>query len=130
MKISKLFLLGALFMTPLFMNAQDFVGTWGWTTTAPDGSSMPIQVTFNADNTFTIDFGADGTADETGEYSVKNGSTHIKVVSEGSQCQDKVGVYTMTVSGDVCSAVLVSDACDVRKGDSKPGDSFDMKKVK
>ena len=117
-------------MTPLFMNAQDFIGTWGWTTVGPDGNAMPLQVTFKADNTFEIDFGADGTVEEKGEFSIKDGSTHIKVVTEGGPCYNKVGVYTMTVSGDTCTATFVSDECDARKGDSKPGDSFEMKKVK
>ncbi|MEL7123546.1 MAG: hypothetical protein AAFO07_29155 [Bacteroidota bacterium] len=130
MKFSKLFLLGALLMTPLLMNAQDFIGTWGWTTTGPDGNAMPIQVTFKADNTFTVDYGADGAIEENGEFSIKDGNTHIKIVTEGGACYNEVGVYTMTVSGDVCSAVLVSDECDARKGDSKPGDSFDMKRAK
>lgn len=130
MKISQLLFAAALLLVPFFTQAQDHIGSWQWTTTGPDGSAMPIQVTFKADNTFEIDFGADGQVEENGEYSMNGNRMTIKVISDGSQCTNKVGVYDMSISGDTATATMVSDECDARRGDSKAGDSFSMSRAK
>lgn len=78
------------------------------------GEMMPLLVTIDADNSYTVDFGADGEPEITGTYEEKDGKMHIQDV-EGSDCTGK-GVYTFEVTDDGMTMTRVSDECEGRGG--------------
>ncbi|MEL7123545.1 MAG: hypothetical protein AAFO07_29150 [Bacteroidota bacterium] len=130
MKLSQLLFAVVLFVFPLFMNAQDHIGTWMTSITNPDGNTMTLHLTFNADNTYGVDFFVNGTAEEIGKYSVSNGALTMTASNEGGGCMDKKGVYKLTADAKTLTMALVSDECEVRKGSMNAGDSFKFTRVK
>ena len=83
MKLSQLLFVGVVLMTPFFMNAQDHIGTWATSITNQEGNTMTLHLTFNADDSYGVDFFVNGTAEEIGKYSVSNGELTMTASNEG-----------------------------------------------
>jgi len=94
------------------VSAQDYVGTWTWTGLDQEGNDMPMAMTFKADNTYHIDFGADGTVELHGNMTYKNGV--MTITDEVGDCKGAEGVYKFTVNGDSATAEMISDECEPR----------------
>lgn len=117
MKTTKLLPILVLLLAPFLMQAQDFLGAWTISGTTPQGQSVTNTITFNADKTMTVDFGSDGKVDVHSTYTLKGNQVSVSDTSEGGGCYGKVGVYNVTVAGDILTATLVSDPCEARRAD-------------
>ncbi|WP_020570465.1 hypothetical protein [Neolewinella persica] len=106
-----------LLFAPFFLQAQDFLGSWTMSGTTPEGQTITNTIAFNADGTMTVDFGNDGKVDVNATYTHKGNQISVSDTSKESDCYGKLGVYSVTVSGDTFTAVLVSDPCDARRAD-------------
>lgn len=118
MKNFKNCLLLILFILPLSLMAQDHVGSWKIMVPNGEGGTMPMKVTMNADNTYHIDAGADGSVEIKGKYSISGDKVTIQD-TEGTDCSAK-GVYTLKVSGNELTMTMVSDACEGRGNPDGP----------
>ncbi len=77
MKNFKNFFLLILFILPLSLMAQDHVGSWKIMVPDGQGGTMPMKVTMNADNTYHVDAGADGSVEIKGKYSISGDKVTI-----------------------------------------------------
>jgi hypothetical protein len=111
--LSSLFVLAALAL-PAGLLAQSPVGEWKASGATPEGETWMFQVSIKADNTYTVDFGADGQVEIKGAYSISGDQITVQDV-EGSDCTGK-GVYQFAVEGDNLTMTKVSDACEGRSG--------------
>lgn len=118
MKNFKNCLLLILFILPLSLMAQDHVGSWKIMVPNGEGGTMLMKVTMNADNTYHIDAGADGSVEIKGKYSISGDKVTIQD-TEGTDCSAK-GVYTLKVSGNQLTMTMVSDACEGRGNPDGP----------
>lgn len=114
MNFSKLLIIAALLCAPLFMNAQDFIGTWKWDAPGQDGQMVPCSITFNADGTLEMDFAMDGQIETKGTFT-HEGNVITIIETEGGPCVNKKGTYKLAVSGDTVTPEMVSEECDERK---------------
>lgn len=94
------------------VSAQDYIGTWTWDSTGPDGSTMPISMEIKADNSYHIDFGADGTVELHGKYTFEDDT--MTIADEVGDCKGAKGVYKFVVDGDTAMGTMVSDECEPR----------------
>lgn len=94
------------------LSAQDHLGTWTWQGQTPEGDPMPMAMEFKADNTYHIDFGADGTVEIHGTVSYAAGV--MTIADSVGDCAGAKGVYTFTVDGDKATAEMISDECEPR----------------
>ena len=101
-------------LCPLLSFGQDYVGKWSMEVPDEAGNMTTIIGHIKADNTYALDFGADGSVEVNGKYEMKDGQMHIHDVS-GSECTG-VGVYKIKVEGSQLTMTRVSDACEGRGG--------------
>lgn len=94
------------------VSAQDYVGTWTWEGKTPEGDAMPMAMIFKADNTYQIDFGADGVVELHGTLTYQDGV--MTIADEVGDCKGAKGVYRFTVDGDTATAEMISDECEPR----------------
>ena len=80
-----------------------------------EGGTIDILVSMNADNTYNVDFGMDGSAEVNGEYKLNGSKVTIKDVS-GPQACPQEAVYTFGVSSTSLTMTRVSDPCEGRGG--------------
>ncbi len=103
------------FCLPFNLTAQSgIVGTWQSTIAGREGNPMALQVTIKADNTYAVDFGADGEVEITGTYSVDGDQITVQD-DAGNECTGK-GVYTFKVTGDELLMERISEECEGRGG--------------
>lgn len=116
MKYLSSFVVILCFCLPLASSGQSSaVGEWKAMIPADDqGNMMPMHVSIKADNTYTVDFGADGVVEIKGTFSEKDGQITIQDV-EGSECTGK-GVYKYEVTADGLKMTRVSEECEGRGG--------------
>lgn len=107
-------LFAACALFPLGLMAQSPVGTWKMSVPDQAGKMTPLTVNISADGTYAVDFGADGTIENKGKYSVEGGKMTIQD-TEGSDCTEK-GVYTFKIDGNTMTMTRVSDGCANRGG--------------
>ncbi len=107
-------LFAACALFPLGVMAQNPVGTWKMSVPDQAGKMTPLKVDISADGTYAVDFGADGTIENKGKYSVEDGKMTIQD-TEGSDCTEK-GVYNLKVDGNTLTMTRVSDPCADRGG--------------
>jgi hypothetical protein len=104
------------FALPFTLSAQNsIVGKWKLTVPTEDGGTMDIQVSMNADNTYNVDFGIDGTAEVNGEYKLNGDKITIKDVS-GPQACPQEALYSIEVSATNLTMTRISDPCEGRGG--------------
>lgn len=89
-------------------------GTWKMEIPDKEGNMIPTQVNISDDGTYAVDFGADGTADISGTYTIDGDKIMIQD-DEGSECTAK-GVYQFKVADDSLTMTRVSDECEGRGG--------------
>jgi hypothetical protein len=94
--------------------AQSPVGAWKMSVPDQNGKMTPFKVDISADGTYTVDFGADGTIENKGKYTVEGEKMTIQD-TEGSDCTQP-GVYTLKIEGDTLTMTRVSDGCANRGG--------------
>ena len=94
------------------LSAQNHVGTWTWTGQDQEGNDMPVAMIIKADNTYQIDFGADGNPELHGKYTYENNT--MTIADEVGDCKGAKGVYKFVVDGDTVTASIVSDECPPR----------------
>ena len=114
MKTRFLLFLALMAILPFGLMAQSPVGTWKMSIPDENGKMTPLKVAMSADDTYAIDFGADGTIEIKGKYTVEGGKMTIQDM-EGSDCTEK-GVYTLKIEGDILTMTRVSDGCNGRGG--------------
>lgn len=108
------FLTLALLLSPLSLMAQSPVGSWKLSVPDDKGNMIPLKVDISDQGTYTLDFGADGSVETKGKYSMDGAKMTIQD-AEGTDCTG-VGVYTLKVEGDTMTMTRVSDACTNRGG--------------
>lgn len=101
-------------MLPFGLMAQSPVGAWKMSVPDQNGKMTPLIVNIAADGTYAVDFGADGTVENRGKYTVESGKMTIQD-TEGSDCTEP-GVYTFKIEGDTLTMTRVSDGCANRGG--------------
>lgn len=101
-------------MLPFGLMAQSPVGTWKMSVPDQNGNMIPLKVNISADGTYAVDFGADGTVENKGKYTVEGEKMTIQD-TEGSDCTAQ-GVYTFKIEGDTLTMTRVSDGCTGRGG--------------
>lgn len=101
-------------LAPFISAAQSPVGTWKTMVPAEDGKLTPLKVDISEDGTYKVDFGADGTVETKGKYTIANGKITIED-TEGSDCKSQ-GVYQYKVDGDNFTMTRVNDGCVNRGG--------------
>ena len=106
--------LAAIAMLPFGLMAQSPVGSWKMSVPDENGKMTPLKVDISADGTYAVDFGADGTVENKGKYTVEGEKMTIQD-TEGSDCTAQ-GVYTLKIEGDTLTMTRVSDGCDGRGG--------------
>lgn len=114
MKALLLLFLAGMAMLPFGLIAQSPVGTWKMSIPDQDGKMTPVNVQMSEDGTYAIDFGADGTIDLKGKYTLEGGKITVQD-AEGSDCTAP-GVYTLKIEGDTLTMTRVSDGCTGRGG--------------
>lgn len=120
MRFSKFMLLGALFITPFFMSAQSVVGSWLMEGTTESGAKIMNKISFLASGDMTVDFANDGSIEVKATYTQTGDKVSITATSKEDPCSGTVGVYQVTVAGNTCTAKVVNDPCDARRGDGTP----------
>ena len=93
---------------------SDFTGKWLTSFTDQEGQSWKMQVEMKSDNTYAVDFNADGTTEIEGSYNIDGDQVTVQDV-KGSDCNGK-GVYKFTVEGDQLTMITVKDECPGRSG--------------
>ncbi len=123
MKVSHLFLVASMLLTPFFMSAQSVIGSWQWEETNSEGKKVKSTITFKQDGTYEVDFGSDGKADVGGPYSMDGTNISIGDDTEGSPCKGITAIYSFKVEGDKATVKMVKDSCTVRaeNNDGTPG---------
>ena len=114
MKTLAQFSLAVLFLMPLGLAAQSPAGTWKLNVPDDKGNMIPLYVDISDNGTYTLDFGADGTVDSRGKYSLDNDKMTIQD-TEGSDCTE-AGVYAFKNNGATLTMTRISDACANRGG--------------
>ena len=74
----------------------------------------PLKVDISENGTYAVDFGADGTVENKGKYTVDGAKMTIQD-TEGSDCRGE-GVYTFKIEGNTLTMTRVSDPCADRGG--------------
>ncbi|MCI4647123.1 hypothetical protein [Phaeodactylibacter sp.] len=93
---------------------SDFTGNWLTSFTDQEGQTWKMQVEMKADNTYAVDFNADGTTEIEGSYDIEGDQMTVQDV-KGSDCNGK-GIYKFTVEGDQLTMLAVKDECPGRSG--------------
>ncbi len=106
--------LASMILLPGGLMAQSPVGTWKMSVPDEKGTMTPLQVNIAGDGTYAVDFGADGTIETKGKYTLEGGKMTIQD-TEGSDCTEQ-GVYTLKVEGDTLTMTRVSEGCANRGG--------------
>lgn len=103
------------FCLPFALSAQS-AAVGEWKTSFPDdkGNMIPVHLSIKADNTYAVDFGADGTVDIKGKYMDVEGHLTIQD-TEGSDCAGE-GVYQLEVTAGGMKMTRISDECEGRGG--------------
>ena len=114
MKVLIPLFLAFLTMLPFGLIAQNPVGAWKMSVPDENGKMTPLKVDISADGTYAVDFGADGTIENKGKYTLDGGKMTIQD-TEGSDCTAQ-GVYTLKIEGDTLTMTRVSDGCANRGG--------------
>lgn len=120
MRFSKFMLLGALFISPFFMSAQSVVGSWLMEGTTESGAKIMNKISFLANGDMTVDFANDGSIEVKASYTQAGDKVSINATVKEDPCYGTVGVYQVTMAGNTCTAKLVEDPCDARRGDGSP----------
>ena len=107
-------LLACMVLLPFGLLAQSHVGAWKMSVPDENGKMTPLKVDISADGTYAVDFGADGTVENKGKYTLDGGKMTIQD-TEGSDCTAQ-GVYTLKIEGDTLTMTRVSDGCANRGG--------------
>ncbi len=76
---------------------------------------MKIYLSFGAGNTYSVDLGADGTADINGKYEISNGQLSIQDNGGPEACTGK-GIYKLETSEKTLKMTRISDPCEGRGG--------------
>ena len=84
-------------MLPLGLMAQNPVGAWKMSIPDEAGKMTPLKLDLLADGIYTIDFGADGTMEIKGKYTIEGDKMTIQD-TEGSDCTEQ-GVYILKIEG-------------------------------
>lgn len=108
------FLTTALLLSPLALLAQSPVGSWKLPVPDGNGNMVTLKVDISDQGTYTLDFGADGTVETKGKYTLEGGKMTVQD-TDGAECTGQ-GVYTIKVEGDTMTMTRVSDACEGRGG--------------
>ncbi len=114
MKVLFPLFLALLAMLPFGLVAQNPVGAWKMSVPDENGKMTPMKVDISADGTYAVDFGADGTIENKGKYTLDGGKMTIQD-TEGSDCTAQ-GVYTLKIEGNTMTMTRVSDSCANRGG--------------
>jgi len=107
-------LLAAILLFPLGLAAQSPVGTWKLSIPGEDGKMIPVTANIADNGTYALDFGADGTVETKGKYSMDKDQMTIQD-TEGTDCTAS-GVYTIMVDEKTLTMTRVSDGCPNRGG--------------
>lgn len=107
-------LLAVLFLMPFGLAAQSPAGSWKLNVPDKDGNMIPLHVNISNDGTYALDFGADGTVDTKGKYSVDGDKMTIQD-TEGTDCT-AAGVYTFKNTDSALTMTRISDGCPNRGG--------------
>ncbi|MDX2070054.1 MAG: hypothetical protein SFV55_16625 [Haliscomenobacter sp.] len=108
------FLTLAFLLSPLSLMAQSPVGSWKLSVPDDKGNMIPLKVDISDQGTYTLDFGADGSVETKGKYTMDGAKMTVQDI-EGSDCAG-AGVYTLKVEGDTLTMTRVSDPCTNRGG--------------
>ena len=114
MTTSHRLLIAAFALLPLGLMAQSPAGTWKMSVPDQDGKMTPLKVDISENGTYAVDFGADGTVENKGKYTVDGAKMTIQD-TEGSDCMGE-GVYTFKIEGNTLTMTRVSDGCTNRGG--------------
>lgn len=114
MKKCNRLLIPILLLAPMALAAQSPVGTWKMSVPDQDGKMTPLSVTIADNGTYAVDFGADGTVETRGKYTLDKDKMTIQD-TEGTDCTAQ-GVYTIMVDEKNLTMTRVSDACTNRGG--------------
>jgi hypothetical protein len=114
MKALICFSLTLMVLLPFGLMAQSPVGNWKMSVPDENGKLTPMKVDILADGSYNIDFGAEGSIEIKGKYTVDGAKMTIQD-TEGSDCPEK-GVYTFKVEGDTLTLTRMSDGCADRGG--------------
>ncbi len=110
-------LLGLLFCLPFTGFAQtSIVGDWTMQIPDEQGNMFPLKVSMKTNGTYVVDFGADGSSEIEGKYSIEGDKITIEDISGPNACPNQKGVYTFVVTETTNTMTKVSDACEERGG--------------
>ena len=93
------------------MSAQSVVGKWKFEFPGEEGTTV-IVCDMKADGTYTLDFGADGTVELNGKYTL---SGDTMTFSDDGDCKGK-GVYKAEATDTDLTMTKISDECEGRGG--------------
>lgn len=117
MNTAKKLLLGLLFCLPFTAMAQHaLVGDWTMQIPDDQGNAMTLKVTLKENGTYTVDFGADGTGEIEGKYTIDGNKITLEDTGGPNACPNQKGVYTFAITENINTMTRVSDACDGRGG--------------
>jgi len=115
--ISKKLMLGLLFCLPFTLLAQSaIVGDWSMQMPDGQGGTMTMKVSMNENGTYSVDFGADGSSEIEGKYTIDGNKITIEDTSGPNACPNQKGVYTFVVTENTNTMTRVSDGCEGRGG--------------
>ncbi|MFN7117696.1 MAG: lipocalin family protein [Saprospiraceae bacterium] len=110
-------LLGLLFCLPFTAFAQaSMVGDWKMQMPDDQGNMMTLKVSMKADGTYSVDFGADGSSEIEGKYTIDGNKITIEDISGPNACPNQKAVYTFALTETSNTMTRVTDPCEGRGG--------------
>lgn len=114
---AKNLLLGLLFCLPFTVLAQNTIaGDWKMQIPDETGKLMDLKVSMKSDGTYTVDFGADGSNEIEGKYTIEGDQITIEDLSGPNACPNQKGVYKFAVTDTTNTMTKVTDPCEGRSG--------------
>ena len=112
------FLFILLLAFPISIFAQSVEGDWKITIPAPEGKTMDALLSIDANGTYTVDLGMDGTVNVEGTYTMDGDKMTIQDTKGEQAClgDATAGVYTITVDDKSFVMTRVNDPCEGRGG--------------
>ena len=117
MNTAKNLILGLLFCLPFTLLAQNgIVGNWTMQIPDDQGNLMSLKVMMKENGTYSFDFGAYGTNEIEGKYTIDGNKITIEDTSGPNACPNQKGVYTFVITENTNTMTRVSDPCEGRSG--------------
>ncbi len=104
--------LAFIWFFPTFLAGQSLIGKWTIDVLSHDGGTVAVSASINADGTYSMDFGKDGSIDVKGKYELVGNQITMWDISGELACpSDLKGDYLVYIKGNEMTMSLLEDEC-------------------